>query len=205
MSTEIKQEDYDIRIANVDELIPYENNPRNITQEAVELVKKSIQENKFSSVIVADKDLQIIAGHTRLQAAKELGIKSVPVFVAKTLDENSVKRLRLLDNKLTENTDWSIEKLKSELDDVDMDQDLKNLWSDLMNSDLSEFDLPDENMIEPEDDTYGQPVIQYVLIFDNETQQQDWNMYLIYLKEKYPELETHSARINADIAEKRGY
>lgn len=202
MTMKISENDYDIEVMSADALIPYKNNPRQITREAIDLVKKSIQQNKFSSVIVADKNLQIIAGHTRLLAAKELGIDKVPVFVAKNLDEKSVKRLRLLDNRLTENTDWHVEKLLTEINEVEFDDDFSGLWNDLMNTDMSEFDLPEE-MIEPEDEAYGEPIIQYVLVFDNETQQQDWNLYLIYLKEKYPELETHSARINADIAEKR--
>ena len=75
MADKIVQKDYELKIVKVEELIPYENNPRQITKDAINQVKKSIEQNNFSSVIVVNKDMVIIAGHTRLAAAKELGYK----------------------------------------------------------------------------------------------------------------------------------
>lgn len=99
---------------SLSEIVPYENNPRN-NAAAVEKVMKSIQEFGFKVPIVVDKDHVILAGHTRLLAAKELGLKTVPVIVAEDLDEARAKAFRLADNKVSEFSSWDLEKLEEEL------------------------------------------------------------------------------------------
>ena len=106
----------------VNELVPYENNPR-INDEAVEYVKNSIKEFGFKVPIVIDKDNVIIAGHTRIKASKELGIKDIPCIIADDLTEEQVKAFRLADNKVSEKSQWDFSKLDEELDsilDIDM-------------------------------------------------------------------------------------
>lgn len=107
---------------NIDELIPYKNNPR-LNDEAVEYVKNSIKEFGFKVPIVIDKDNVIIAGHTRIKASKELGIKDIPCIIADDLTEEQVKAFRLVDNKVSEKSMWDYTKLDEELDsilDIDM-------------------------------------------------------------------------------------
>lgn len=107
---------------NIDELIPYENNPR-LNDEAVEYVKNSIKEFGFKVPIVIDKDNVIIAGHKRIKASKELGIKDIPCIIADDLTEEQVKAFRLADNKVAEKSLWDYSKLDEELDsilDIDM-------------------------------------------------------------------------------------
>ena len=107
---------------NIDELIPYKNNPR-LNDEAVEYVKNSIKEFGFKVPIVIDKDNIIIAGHTRIKASKELGIKDIPCIIADDLTEEQVKAFRLADNKVAEKSLWDYSKLDEELDsilDIDM-------------------------------------------------------------------------------------
>lgn len=106
----------------VNDLIPYENNPR-INDEAVEYVKNSISEFGFKVPIVIDKNNVVIAGHTRLKASKELNLKEVPCIIADDLTEEQVKAFRLADNKVSEKSMWDYQKLDEELDnilDIDM-------------------------------------------------------------------------------------
>jgi ParB-like chromosome segregation protein Spo0J len=111
---------------NIDELIPYENNPR-INDEAVEYVKNSIKEFGFKVPIVIDKDNVIIAGHTRIKASKELGIKDIPCIIADDLTEEQVKAFRLADNKVAEKSMWDYTKLDEELDSIlDIDMSMFN-------------------------------------------------------------------------------
>ena len=107
---------------NVDDLIPYENNPRN-NDEAVDYVAKSIEEFGFKVPIVVDKDNVIVAGHTRLKAAKGLGLKEVPTIVAGDLSDEQVKAYRLVDNKTGEFADWDFDALTAELDGIVMDME----------------------------------------------------------------------------------
>lgn len=102
---------------DINELKEYENNPRD-NEAAVPYVKNSIKEFGFKVPIVVDTDNVIIAGHTRLAAAKELGLKEVPCIVANDLTDEQVKAFRLVDNKTHEASKWDIEKLAEELDSI---------------------------------------------------------------------------------------
>ena len=113
----------DIINKNIDDLKPYKNNPRN-NDDAVEYVANSIKEFGFKVPIIIDNKNEIVAGHTRLKAAKELGMKEVPCIVADDLTEEQIKAFRLADNKVAENSEWDFMLLNEELAvlDVDMQQ-----------------------------------------------------------------------------------
>lgn len=107
----------------VDELIPYVNNPRN-NDHAVDYVASSIKNFGFKVPIVVDADNEIVTGHTRLKAAKKLGLTEVLVIIADDLTPEQVRAFRLADNKVAEFSTWDMELLMSELDtinDIDMD------------------------------------------------------------------------------------
>lgn len=101
----------------IDELIPYENNPRN-NAPAVKAVAESIKQFGFKVPIVIDKDNVIVAGHTRHQAALLLGLDSVPVIKADDLNDEQVRAFRLADNKTAELADWETDKLQKELSEI---------------------------------------------------------------------------------------
>ena len=109
-----------IKNVSVNDLKPYENNPR-FNDDAVEYVKNSIKEFGFKNPIIIDKSNVIVAGHTRLKAAIELGIQLVPCIVADDLNEEQIKAFRLADNKISELATWDFEKLNLELDSLDID------------------------------------------------------------------------------------
>lgn len=140
----------------VDELIPYINNPRKNDQ-AVDAVASSINNFGFKVPIVIDKYGEIVTGHTRLKAAKKLGLKEVPVIIADDLTENQVRAFRLADNKVAELAEWDEEILQAELDltDFDMDQfgfeEMQEIVSDEAFDDDFEEDLPDEPETQPGD------------------------------------------------------
>ena len=75
----------------IDDVHPYHNNPRH-NDEAVEYVANSIREFSFQQPLVVDTDGTIIAGHTRLKAAKLLGMETVPVVVADNLTPAQVRK-----------------------------------------------------------------------------------------------------------------
>jgi DNA modification methylase len=93
---------------------PYADNPR-INDQAVEAVAASIRAFGFRQPIVVDENDVIIVGHTRYKAALRLGLKTVPVHVARGLTEAQVKAYRLADNKTAELAEWDEERLRQEL------------------------------------------------------------------------------------------
>lgn len=106
-----------IKEMKTSELIPYENNPRK-NEAAVEKVAASIREFGFKVPIVVDRNNVIAAGHTRLEAAKILGMETVPVIMADDLTDEQIRAFRLADNKTGELAEWDFEKLKEELESV---------------------------------------------------------------------------------------
>lgn len=107
----------------VKELIPYEKNPRR-NDEAVKFVKASIEQFGFKVPIVIDANNIIVAGHTRLKAAEELGLKEVPCIVADDLSEEQIKAFRLADNMTASKSEWDIELLNTELLDLEANFDM---------------------------------------------------------------------------------
>lgn len=99
---------------DIDELIPYVNNPRD-NANAVDAVASSIKNFGFKVPIVVDRGNEIVTGHTRLLAAKKLGMEKVPVIIADDLSEAEVKAFRLADNKVGELAQWDLEALENEL------------------------------------------------------------------------------------------
>ena len=121
---------------NIDELIPYINNPRN-NDEAVDKVASSIKEFGFKVPIVIDKDNVVITGHTRLLASKKLGLEEVPCIVASDLSKAQIKAFRIADNKVSEYSSWNDDLLKIELEQLEE----MNFNLDSVNIDFSDFDI----------------------------------------------------------------
>lgn len=116
---------------------PYPNNPR-VNRDAVDKVAASLRSFGFRQPIVVDRDYVIIAGHTRLEAARRLRLKEVPVLIADDLTEEQVRAYRLADNKTAEFSLWDMDKLGDELADI-LDIDMEEFGFD-----LSEFEEPPE-------------------------------------------------------------
>ena len=107
---------------DINKLIPYANNPRK-NDGAVDPVANSIREFGFKVPIVIDKENNVVCGHTRLKAAKKLGLKTVPCVIADDLNDEQIKAFRLADNKVGELAEWDFDLLSDELDgifDIDM-------------------------------------------------------------------------------------
>lgn len=114
----------------IDEVIPYEKNPRN-NDEAVKYVAESIKQFGFKVPIIIDKDNIIVSGHTRLKAAKQLGLEEVPTIKADDLTPEQIKAFRLADNKVSEKAEWNMDLLGEELQDLDIDMSAFGFDEDL--------------------------------------------------------------------------
>src|SRR5688572_28378052 len=128
---------------SIDRPIPYARNARKIPQAAIDKVASSIKEFGWRHPIVVDEEDVVIAGHTRLLAARKLGLAHVPVHVAHGLTPAQVKTYRLLDNRSHEETEWDLELLGPELADLqllDMDLELTGFDADEIAEALSNVD-----------------------------------------------------------------
>ena len=120
-----------IKMVPTEEVVPYDKNPR-LNDNAVDAVASSIREFGFKVPIVVDGEGVVVSGHTRLKAAKALGLTEVPVIVADDLDETKIKAFRLADNKVAELADWDESLLIKELAELaDLNYDMGQFEFDL--------------------------------------------------------------------------
>ena len=141
----------------VDEVNPYWNNPRK-NEQAVAAVAASIREFGFRNPIIVDSGFTIIAGHTRLEAAKQLQLEQVPCLIADGLTPEQVRAFRLADNKTAEIADWDLPKLSAELQEM-----TPFGFTDEIHLDFSSIDdLTEENYEEPPKELLQCPACHHV-------------------------------------------
>lgn len=153
----MNRRDFLVALWAIGKVKPYPKNARTISDAAVAKVAQSIEKYGWRQPIVVDRKGVIIAGHTRLLAAQKLGLKQVPVHVAKELSEAEVKAYRLMDNRSHQESTWDEVLLGPEL------QDLKALDFDLALTgfDPSEMDALFAKLQPPsEEDPDAAPAVQ---------------------------------------------
>ncbi len=135
-------------------LIPYAKNSRTHTKDQIKQVANSIKEFGFTNPILVGKDNGVIAGHCRLLAAKQLGLKTVPVIRLDHLSPAQRKAYIIADNRLALNAGWDdnflIEELK-ELQGLEFDlsllgfndKELNDLLATPINGLTDEDDVPE--------------------------------------------------------------
>lgn len=112
---------------NIDKLVPYARNARTHSKEQILQLRSSLREFGFVNPVIVDKDLNIIAGHGRVLAAKEEGITEVPCVFVEHLTEAQKRAYIIADNRLALNAGWDTEMLSvelAELQGVDFDLSL---------------------------------------------------------------------------------
>ena len=163
---------------SIDDLILYENNPRN-NNTSVQLVANSIKEFGFKVPIVIDSKNTVVAGHTRLLAAKSLKMKTLPCIIADDLTEEQIRAFRLADNKVGEGSQWNLPSLQLELLELKDHFDMRIFGFEL---DV----LEDDNGKPQKESVFKQMELKtfehwdyIVFVFDN---QMDWLNIMDYFK-----------------------
>jgi len=103
----------------IDEIIPYENNPRD-NRDAIAPVVESIRRFGYVTPIFVDEHNVIVAGHTRWLALKQLGWKEALVVVT-DMSPEKCKEFRIIDNKTGEMAFWDKDRLIAELRSFEAD------------------------------------------------------------------------------------
>lgn len=110
---------------NIDRLVPYARNARTHSEEQILQLRSSLREFGFVNPVIVDKDLNVIAGHGRIMAAKEEGLTEIPCVFVEHLTEAQKKAYILADNRLALSAGWDEELLALEFADLkDLDFDL---------------------------------------------------------------------------------
>lgn len=135
--------DYQYTKINIDEIKPYERNARIHSSKQIKQIMEAIKAFGFTNPLLIDDENNLIAGHGRLEAVKQLNIidfkdnplKELPAIIITGLSEADKKALIIADNKIAENASWDYDLLQAEF------QELEAINYDL---DLLAFDNVDE-------------------------------------------------------------
>lgn len=100
----------------VAKLQPYERNPRIHSDEQISQIAASFIRFGMVMPILVDSEAGVIAGHGRLEAAKLVGLKKVPVVILDNLTDEEKRAYVIADNKLAENASWDKELLGEEIE-----------------------------------------------------------------------------------------
>ncbi len=113
----------------IDHLVPYAKNPRKITK-AVPLVAESIKSFGFNVPITINNmmDKIIVSGHTRYEAAKKLGMEQVPYIELNHLSDLDIRKYRLADNRVADESEWDKNLLRTELSELELNSKLDAEW-----------------------------------------------------------------------------
>ena len=102
-------------------LTPRARNPRTHSRTQVRQIADSIRAFGFANPILLDETGSIVAGHGRVEAAKQLGLERVPTITLDDLTPAQIRAYVIADNKLAENAGWDSELLALELADLSVE------------------------------------------------------------------------------------
>lgn len=134
-----------IEYVDINSIKPYKNNAKLHPEEQIKQIKKSIEQFGMDDPIGIWKD-EIVEGHGRLIACKQLGYKEVPIIHLDHLTDEERKAYTLAHNKLTMNSDFDIDILNEELADFDT-IDMSDFG---FNIDMDDIQFDDEEFKENE-------------------------------------------------------
>lgn len=127
----------EFQLVETSKLIPYVNNARTHSKEQITKLRSSLREFGFVNPVIIDKEYNVLAGHGRLAAAKEEGIKEVPCVFVDHLSEAQKKAYILADNRMAMDAGWDDELLAVEI------EELQNLGFDIGLTGFDEKEIAD--------------------------------------------------------------
>ena len=135
-----------VKTVKISELKPHPKNPRVHPDSAIEKLERSIKEYGWTNPVLVSADGYVLAGHARLKAAEKAGIEEVPVIYL-PLEGAKAEAYLIADNRLQDETDWDLPKLKDllqELDTGEFDLELTGFDMDEIEDLMTQFHVPEE-------------------------------------------------------------
>lgn len=181
-----------IEYVPIDSITPYENNAKLHPQEQIEQIKRSIKDNGMNDPIGIWHD-QVVEGHGRLLACKELGMTEVPVIRLDHMTDEQRRSYALIHNKLTMNSDFDLDVLREELDRIT--QDMSVYGFDLSTIEIEDIDQFVDTPEEPICKELGEANNYIVLEFFTEQEWEDaqiiFGLQMVQTSDKNPNIRRH--------------
>ena len=138
-----------IKNTPVSDLKPRPTNPRTHSKKQIRQIGNSIKKFGFNNPILVDRDSTIVAGQGRVEAARLIGIETVPTILLEDLTEPEIRAYVIADNRLAELAGWNRELLAIELQgliEIDLDFDVS----------ITGFEMPEIDILIGELDVVGE-------------------------------------------------
>src|SRR6267143_4030361 len=90
----------------VEQLRPYPRNPRLHSERQLKQIARSIDTFGFNVPVLADREGNLLAGHGRVEAARRLGFREIPVIWLEHLTPEQARAFSIADNRLSETSSW---------------------------------------------------------------------------------------------------
>ena len=116
----IQEKRLEIRYQRIDNLKPAPHNPRRHTRKQIKQLARSIETFGFTFPALVDEESNVIAGHGRILACRELGWSEIPTIPLEGLSEAKRRALMIADNRLAENAEWDDRLLAQQLKDLSL-------------------------------------------------------------------------------------
>src|SRR5712671_4339500 len=129
----------EIRYRRIDDLKPDPRNPRQHTRKQIQQLARSIETFGFTVPALVDRDDNVIAGHGRILACRELGWSEIPTVMIDGLSEAKRRALMIADNRLAENAAWDERLLAEQLKDLSLAE--LDFSLDIIGFEMGEIDL----------------------------------------------------------------
>jgi DNA modification methylase len=139
-------------MASVRKLRPNKRNARTHSRKQIAQIAESIRQFGWTYSILVDENWNVLAGHGRLEAAKFLGLREVPIIVIAGLSEAEKRALALADKKIAANAGWDRKLLAAELGDLAALLPECNLSIDITGFGAPEVDALMGDLVDPEQD-----------------------------------------------------
>ena len=107
-----------MQLVDINKLVPYVNNARTHSPEQIAKLRSSLREFGFVNPVLIDREFNVLAGHGRIAAAKEEGIKEVPCVFVEHLSEAQKKAYIIADNRMAMDAGWDTELLLLEMESL---------------------------------------------------------------------------------------
>ena len=144
-----------MQLVEISKLIPYINNARTHSKEQITKLRSSLREFGFINPVIIDTEYNVIAGHGRIEAAKQENITEVPCVFVEYLTPAQKRAYIIADNRMAMDAGWDeellkieIEALQSEAFDIDLtgfeEQEIADLFNTEQEVQQDDFDISEE-------------------------------------------------------------
>jgi len=166
----------------IDDLKPFPGNPNTHPDNQIAQIVGSIQEFGWTRPIVINGNNVILAGHGAVEAAKLAGLTKITASVKANLTPIQEKAYVIADNQLAANSDRSLDLLEALVREIIASNEIDPDLLAIPENELKRILARDSDGKKDGEQDYHDPIIQFNIVFDDESQQDQWFAFMKHVR-----------------------